>query len=563
LTDLARQQRVGFLVGHDESYKSMVNILSREEKNNALLIGETGVGKGSIIEHLAFQVVRDEVPQKLFDRRVIELNIPAVTAGAKTPGEIQARFERLASEVLLAGNIILSMPDIHNLRLTSEGINAFETLEPIFSASLIPVVGTTTPQEYRKIIEPDPNFRTLFDSVKVEELSGVKAAEFLTYQSYLLEAKWNIIISYQAIKRAVALAQRFLREKPLPVSALDLLGEALAEAKRQNIDVLEEEAVGNVVARKVKVPVGVAREEEAEKLLKLEEKIHQRLVNQEEAVKAVASAMRQYRAGLSREKGPIATFLFIGPTGVGKTELAKALTGIYFGSENEMVRFDMSEYQDPKSIWNFVGSPDGSVKGNLTEAIKAKPFSVLLLDEFEKAHYDILELFLPLFDEGKLSDSLGTTVDFSNTIIVCTSNAHSELIKQEIEKGTHIGEISALLKKRLSEYFKPELVNRFDDIIVFRPLTPSEIERIASLNLRDLARRLEDEQGITLSFDPEVAAKVAELGWDPVFGARPLRGVIREQIREALAQEILKQNIRRGDKVSVTVQNGAFALEKR
>jgi ATP-dependent Clp protease ATP-binding subunit ClpA len=271
--------------------------------------------------------------------------------------------------------------------------------------------------------------------------------------------------------------------------------------------------------------------------------------------------MRQYRAGLAREKGPIATFLFIGPTGVGKTELAKTLAAIYFGGEEEVIRFDMVEYQDPKSTWNFIGSPDGEIPGNLTESIKKKPYTLLLLDEFEKAHYDILELFMPLFDEGRLKDSLGNIVDFTNTIIICTSNAHSNFIKEGIEKGTPISDIAIALKKKLTEYFKPELLNRFDDIIVFRQLTEDEIKEIAKLQLLQLAKRLEEEQGIQVAFTGDVAQLLANIGWDPVFGARPLRGVIREKIREVLAQEILKQNLQRGSRVLVKVSGKEFIFE--
>ncbi|MBI1974997.1 MAG: ATP-dependent Clp protease ATP-binding subunit [Parcubacteria group bacterium] len=563
LTALARANAVGFLVGHEVPYESLVAVLSREEKNNALLVGEAGIGKSTIVAHLAFKITRDEVPGKLFDRRVVSLNISAVTSGAKTAGEIQERFERLADEILLAGNIVLHIADIHNLKLTGgEGLNAFEVLKPILSASLIPVVGDTVPQEYRKVVEQDSDFRSLFEVVRVEELSEADAVRYLTYQSFILEAKWRITISYRALKRAVELAHHFLRQKPLPTSALDLLQETVADVKNQKRVVVSEEDVANLVARKTKIPMGIAVKAEAEKLLELEARIHERLVNQEEAVKAVSSAMRQYRAGLAREKGPIAAFLFAGPTGVGKTELSKALTEIYFGSEDDMIRFDMTEYQDPKAIWSFIGSPDGAVKGNLTEAVKVKPFSLVLLDEFEKAHPDIVELFLPLFDEGRITDSLGTPIDFTHTIIIATSNAHSELIKTEIERGTPMPDISAMVKKRLTEYFKPELINRFDGIIVFRPLTQEEIEKIAALNVKKLFGRLEKEQGISAEIDPAVYQLLARLGWDPVFGARPLRGVIRGKVSETLAQKILRKEIGRGDKIKVEVSGEDVDIKK-
>ncbi len=550
LTALAGAGLIGFLVGHEKEYQALLNILSREAKNNALLLGLEGVGKETIVEHLAYEIMRDEVPPKLFDKRLVRVHISSVTSGAKTPGEIQERFEKLINEALLAGNVVLYFPDIHNLKLTTEGgLNAFEALKPIFSSSVIPTIGTSTQQDFRNIIERDQSFLGLFDTIRVEELSEEETVRFLTYQSYLLESKWKTLISYPAIKQAAKLAKRFLREKPLPSSALDLLQEALADAKNKNLKTLAAKDVSDLVSRKVKVPVEIAGGQEAEVLLDLENRIHTRLINQEAAVKSVAAAMRQYRAGLSREKGPIAAFLFVGPTGVGKTELSKTLAEIYFGGEEEMIRFDMGEYQDPKSVWNFIGSPDGQIPGNLTEAVKRKPFAVLLFDEFEKAHPDVLELFLPLFDEGRLSDSLGNVMDFTNTIMISTSNAHSNLIKEEIEKGTAVPEIAALLKKRLTEYFKPELLNRFDEVIVFRSLTEEEIQKIAVLQIQKIAKRLENEQGIKVNFAPEVPGFLARLGWDPVFGARPLRGVIREKITEVLAEKILRQEVKRGSKV--------------
>lgn len=563
LTDLARANVVGFMVGHEAEYQTMVNILSREDKNNAMLVGIAGTGKETVIDHLAFQITRDEVPPKLFDRRLIKLSIASMLSEMKTIGEVQARLEAVVNEIALAGNIVLYLPSIHTLKLTSQAgsINAFDYLKTVFQASITPVVGTTDPQNYRVIIESDPDFKVLFEKIDVQELSPEDALTLLTYESYLIEAKERITISYPALRRTVELAHKYIRQKPLPASAVDLLHEAIAETKNRKGKVLTEQIVADVVARKTKIPVERPKKEEAETLLRLEEKLHERLVNQEEAVKAVSSAMRQYRAGLAREKGPIATFLFAGPTGVGKTELAKTLAAIYFGGEEELVRFDMSEYKDAKSMWNFIGSPDGAVPGNLIEAVKSKPYAVLLLDEFEKAHRDISELFLPIFDEGRTTSSMGETVDLSNMIIIATSNAHSGLIKQEVEKGTAFSEIVDLLKKRLTEYFKPELINRFDAVIAFRQLTPEEIEKIAAFLLSALAKRLEKDQGIVIAIDPSVPKLVAKLGWDPVYGARPLRGVIRNRVREMLAQKILKGEFGRGSRATLKAEGDEIVLE--
>ena len=317
---------------------------------------------------------------------------------------------------------------------------------------------------------------------------------------------------------------------------------------------LQADDVIAVVERKINIPIQRAGKKETEKLLNLENIIHQSLIDQEQAVSNVSRALREYRSGLSRKGGPIASFLFVGPTGVGKTELSKILAKIQFGSENLMVRFDMSEYQTKESIMRFIGTPDGKISGSLTDAIMQKPFSLVLLDEFEKAYPDILNLFLQVFDDGRLTDSLGRTVDFSNTIIIATSNAHSNFIKDRIEAGDKIEKISEELKKKLTEYFKPELLNRFSQIMVFKNLSQEDIAAVAKLQLKSLAKDLE-EQGIDFLCDEEATRKIAELGYDPVFGARPLRGVISEKIRSVLAEKILRGEIVKGDSVKIGVKN--------
>jgi ATP-dependent Clp protease ATP-binding subunit ClpC len=327
--------------------------------------------------------------------------------------------------------------------------------------------------------------------------------------------------------------------------------------------VVKDSDIVELVSQKTKIPVAAAVGEEAESLLALEDKIHRRLIDQEEAVKAVASAIRQYRAGMSRAKGPIASFLFIGPTGVGKTELAKSLAEIYFGSEEAMVRFDMSEYQAKSSIFRFIGSPETEGGGTLTEAVKNNPYSLVLLDEFEKAHPDVLNLFLAVFDDGRLTDNLGNVVDFTNAIIIATSNAHSDLIKSELEKGKSVAEVSDLIKKRLTEYFRPELLNRFDDIIAFKDLSKDDIRKIAALQLKSIVKQAAQTRGINLSFGDDVPQKLAELGWDPVFGARPLRGVIREKIRDAIADKILRGELARGSEVRIGVADDDFILTSK
>jgi ATP-dependent Clp protease ATP-binding subunit ClpE len=375
----------------------------------------------------------------------------------------------------------------------------------------------------------------------------------------IFEKQFHAIVSFGAVKEAVRLAKKYFRGKLLPSSAEELLKDALAEAARRGDKVLDVADVVRAAERKTNVPIHEAGAEEAQKLLNLEAVIHEHFIDQEEAVKAVANALREYRSGLSRKGGPIATFLFVGPTGVGKTELSKIISRIQFGSENAIVRFDMSEYQDKQSFFRFIGSPDGKVSGALTDAVLKKPYSLVLLDEFEKAYPDILDLFLPLFDEGRLTDNLERVVDFTNTIIIATSNAHSDIIVEALRKGESMTQIAEYLKRRLVEIFRPELLNRFSRVIVFRNLEPQELVKVAELNLADVIHAL-DEQAITLTFEPEAVKKIASLGYDPAFGARPLRQVIEEKIRSPLAQKILKKEIQRGMNVRVALRGEEFTF---
>jgi ATP-dependent Clp protease ATP-binding subunit ClpC len=556
-TDLAREQKAGFLIGHEIEYDRMVDILSRQTKANALLVGEPGSGKETLVAHLAFEIIKDKAPNSLFDKRLAALSVGNLISGASSE-EVSARVNKIIEEVILANNIILYLPDIHNLSKTSgpQYLSAADILIPVLVSDAFPVVGATYPKEFKQIIESQSDFVNAFEIIRVNEISEDEAIKLLTYDSIILENRYKIIISFGAIKQAVILAHKYFRHKLLPSSAEELLKETLADASQKGDKVLSAEDVISIAERKTNIPIHRAGQKEAEKLLNLEKIIHQRLINQEEAVKAVSRALREYRSGLSRKGGPIAVFLFVGPTGVGKTELSKILTKIQFGSENMMFRFDMSEYQDKQSIFRFIGSPDGRIAGNLTEAVIQKPYCLILLDEFEKAHSDILNLFLQVFDEGRLTDNLGRTVDFTNTIIIATSNAHSDFIKIHTEASTPFETITEELKKKLTDYFKPELLNRFSDIIVFKTLSVADIEAITELQLQDLAETVSEVQGINLIFEEPVIKKLAELGFDPVFGARPLRGVISEKIRSPLAEKILKGEVVKGGSLKITLENG-------
>ena len=554
LTDLARLNKVGLLIGHAQEYDRLEDVLSRPGRPNALLIGDPGAGKSALVDHLAFEISKDRVPPQLFDRRLVRLEIGGLLAGA-SQGDIQQRVKKVLDEIARAGNVILYIPDIHNLLKTAggQGVSAADVLVPAIKSGVCSVIGATYPQEYKQYIETNNDFASAFEPIKVQEISEAEAVQFLVYDSLLLERQYKILISFSAVKQAVTLAHKYFRQKLLPASAEDLLKEALADVAEKRNKVLTGDDVIAVAEKKINVPIHKAGKKEAEALLNLEDTIHQRLIDQEEAVRAVARSLREYRSGLTRKGGPIASFLFVGPTGVGKTELSKILAKIQFGSSDMMARFDMSEYQEKSTVNRLLD--------NVTDAIRQKPYSLILLDEFEKAHPDILNLFLQVFDDGRLTDASGRTVDFQNTIIIATSNANSDFIKQEIEKGTAVKELSEQVKKKLTSHFKPELLNRFSGIIVFKPLSPSDILAIAKIQLAELADTLRQAQGIELQFSEEAAREIAKRGFDPVFGARPLRGVISEKIRGPLAEKILKGEVTRGGKLNATFKNNQFQFE--
>ncbi|HBI25756.1 MAG: ATPase AAA-2 domain protein [Candidatus Wolfebacteria bacterium GW2011_GWC2_39_22] len=555
LTDLAREQRVGFLVGHQQEYGTIVNILSRGAKQNVMLIGEPGSGKEAIISHLAHNIVKDKVPDALFDKRLVSLSIGELVSGAG-PEEISERVRVVTNELIGAKNIILYIPDIHNLFKTAgEGfMNVATLMLPAIAGDAFQVIGSTYPREMKVEIETHSDFLSVFETVRVEEISEDDAIRLLTYAVIILEKQYNIVVSFEAIKASVSIAHKYFKQKLLPSSAEDLLKEALADATQRGEKMLTDELVIAVAERKVNIPIHKTTKEEADKLLNLEDIIHINMVDQEQAVSAVARALRQYRSGLARSSGPIATFLFVGPTGVGKTELAKILATTQFGSEQMLLRFDMSEYQDKQSIFRFIGTPDGKMSGTLTESVIQKPYSLILLDEFEKAHPDVLNLFLQVLDDGRITDNVGRVVDFHNTIVIATSNANSEFIKDAIESGRSIEDIKDEFKKKLTAHFRPELLNRFSDVILFKNLSVDDTIAIARMQIKKLAKTLGEDQGINLVIDDAVVQHLARIGHDPVFGARPLRTVINDRIKSQLAEMILRREITQGSHLQLSME---------
>ncbi len=556
LTSLVRRERVGFLVGHAREFDALVRALSRPGKPNALLVGPPGVGKSSLVAHLAFRIARDDIDRALFDKRVVELDIGRVIANARTE-EVAGRLKRVADEIIAAGNILLVIPDVHQLFKSVSyegGLTPVDILLPIVRDADIPVVCMTYPEEFSRI-EGHGAFLELFEKIDVSEISQEEAFRILAYYAVILEKQERVFIRFKALRRCVALAYRYLHEKPLPASAIDLLKECIVSARRteKRRPTVYEETVYETVESLSKIPVERPRADEAERLLNLESIIHERLVDQDTAVSAVSDALREYRSGLSRKGAPIASFLFVGPTGVGKTELAKILSRVQFGSPAAMIRLDMSEYQSDDSVDRLIAT--------LTRAVRAQPYALVLLDEFEKAHPDILNLFLQVFDDGRLTDAAGRTVSFEHTIIIATSNADSAYIKESVERGKTMEDLSHELKRRLTSYFKPELLNRFSRVVVFKTLSREETKVIAGLLLRETEQMLTDAHGVTLSVTDAALGELAEVGYSPSFGARPLREAIGEHIRGKVADMLLRNEVRRGDTITVDCRDHEFIFE--
>lgn len=565
LTALARQESVGFLIGHREELANLLQVISRPGKPNAILVGEPGVGKSTIIAHLAFRMVKDEVPSVLFDKRLIQLNTPSLVAET-AQADLGDRLRTIMEEVVMAGNIVLFVPDVHDFfRAAKEGggLNPIDLFLPAVRSDLVPVIAESYPKEFKQYIEPRSDFLNQFETVRVDEISESEARVFLAYAAIILERYYRVMVAFPAIRRAVEIARQHFSRRKLPASALDLLKQGMAYAAENRRKVVGVKEVEEATQNMIRIPLSSADNKEAEKLLNLEELIHKRLVNQKTAVSAVARSLREYRSGLARKGGPIAAFLFAGPTGVGKTELAKILAKIQFGSANDLLRFDMSEYQDKQSIFRFLGTPDGNRTGSLTDAVLDKPYCVLLLDEFEKAHPDVLNLFLQVFDDGRLTDSLGRTVNFEHTLIIATSNAHSDFIKKELEAGKDMSEISETLKSRLTEYFRPELLNRFSDIVAFRSLNQEEIKAIAGFLVQDVNAALNASHQIEMKISDEAVAKLAEIGYSPVFGARPLHQAVSEHLKAPLSEMILRGDLERGAIVLAEIKDGKFLLTKQ
>ena len=628
LTAAARAGELDPVIGRSEEIERIIQILSRRTKNNPVLIGEPGVGKSAVAEGLAQKIAEGNVPELLRGKRIVSLDLAGMLAGAKYRGEFEERMKNVMDELKRDRSIILFIDELHTLigAGAAEGaIDAANILKPALARGEIQCIGATTIDEYRKHIEKDAALERRFQPVQVGEPSKEEAVAILKGLRDRYEAHHKVRITDEAIEAAVQLSDRYITDRYLPDKAIDLIDEAASrvrirsyttppdmkelEAKIQQLNKEKEEAIAHqnferaaqirdeerairadmeaqrkawedrrstaqrqvgaeevaqIVASWTHIPVTQLTQDESDRLLHLEETLHQRVVGQDEAVSAVSRAIRRARAGLKDVHRPIGSFLFLGPTGVGKTELCKALAEAMFGDESALVRIDMSEYMEKFSVSRMIGSPPGYVGheegGQLTEAVRRKPYSVVLFDEIEKAHPDVFNILLQVLEDGRLTDSTGRTVDFRNTICVMTSNVGAADVEKNSRalgfSSTGKGEVSARSYERMKESmleelkrtFRPEFLNRVDELIVFHPLDEENILRIAGLMVGSVAQRLK-ERGIALSWDDNVLQYLAKEGFDPTYGARPLRRAIQRMVEDDLSEEILSGRIKLGDTV--------------
>ena len=639
LTKLAKDGKIDPVIGRQKEIERVIQILSRRTKNNPCLIGEPGVGKTAIAEGLALKIVSGEVPELLKDKKIYSLDLTGMVAGTKYRGDFEERIKKVIDEVKNAKDVILFIDEVHTLigAGSAEGAaDAANILKPSLARGELQIIGATTIEEYRKHIEKDAALERRFQPVMVDEPSQEEAIEILKGIKDKYEAHHKVKITDEAIESAVKLSTRYIGDRYLPDKAIDLIDEAASrvrlrsytapsdlkelEDKKKSVEAEKLSAVNaqeferaaalrdeerkldkeikdkkenwhdmagkshdevtpadiaDIVSSWTGVPVTQLSTEESDRLLHMEDELHRRIVGQDEAVEAVSRAIRRGRVGLKDPKKPIGSFIFLGPTGVGKTELCKALAAAMFGDENAMIRLDMSEYMEKHTVSRLIGSPPGYVGydegGQLTEKVRRKPYSVVLFDEIEKAHPDVFNMPLQILDDGVLTDGQGRRVDFKNCIIIMTSNVGAKLISQkqkafgfaagakELEQNEK--EIKDAVMGELRNTFRPEFLNRVDDIIVFQRLTKENIKEIASRLLAVLQKRVED-MGIEVTFSDEAVSKIADAGFDDVYGARPLKRAIQSRIEDALSEEMLKGNVKKGGKYICNVKDDKFVFDK-
>ncbi len=555
LTDMAKRHELDPVIGREAEIRRMEQILSRRRKNNPVLIGEPGVGKTAVVEGLAQRVVADDVAETLKGKEIVSLDIASMVAGSKFRGEFEDRLKAVIKEIEAhAGETILFVDELHTLvgAGAAEGaIDASNMLKEPLSRGKFQLIGATTLDEYREHIEKDSAFERRFQKVYVGEPSIEETEAILNGLREKLQEHHDIAISDEAIVAAARLSERYIADRFLPDKAIDLVDEAASRLRVDGSgDTVTAADIACLVSQWTGIPAERMLEEERSRLANMEDALHARVIDQDEGVQAVAEAVRHSRAGLSDPRRPIGTFLFLGPTGVGKTELAKALAAFLFGSDGALLRIDMSEYMERHAVARLIGSPPGYVGyeegGQLTEAVRRRPYQVILLDEIEKAHPQVMNLLLQLLDEGRLTDGHGRTVNFRHTILIMTSNLGSEYFQSnDSEEATH-----QKVRDALREALRPEFLNRIDETIIFHPLSKSAIERIVDLKIADLNERLA-EQNIQLTLTNEAKRVLAKEGFDPHYGARPLARALKRLVENPLARALVANEITDGDRVAV------------
>lgn len=631
LTKMAAEGKLDPVIGRENEILRVIQILSRRTKNNPCLIGEPGVGKTAIAEGLAMRIAAKEVPQTLVDKRVVTLDLSALVAGSKYRGEFEERIKKVIAEVIQAGNIILFLDEIHTIVGAggAEGsIDASNILKPSLARGEIQLIGATTIEEYRKYLSKDAALERRFQPVNVEEPTVGEAIEILQGIKHKYEEHHMVTISDEAVEAAVKLSKRYINDRNLPDKAIDLIDEAAAAIRLKGMNlpekcheleeqikkmdlqiersfkfdafmqaheiklqqdelvkkynrlkerhakkmedrslVVNENDIADVVSMWTKIPVSKLAEKESERLLRLESILHKRVIGQKEAVTAVAKAMRRGRVGLADPNKPIGSFLFLGPTGVGKTELSKALAEAMFGSENALIRVDMSEYMEPHSVAKMVGSPPGYVGhddgGQLSEKVRRNPYSVILFDEIEKAHPDVFNILLQVLDEGHITDSKGRKVNFKNTILIMTSNAGASRIVEPKNLGfaatttekQNYNKMKDNVMEEVKRLFKPEFINRIDEIMVFHQLNKEDMTKIVTLLSKNLCTRCKNQMDIDLTITPALKSYIVDKFSDLKMGARPLKRAIQTEIEDVMAEEILAGNIKPGQKIRAGIQD--------
>jgi len=562
--DLSELARVGGLTGleleaKDREIALIEETLTRTENHNVVLVGDPGIGKKTTILGLAKKIYNGLTTNVLANRRLLKLDAEAILAGSGSQGEIIDRIRGIFNEAANAGNIILFIDDLASITSDDDKVgrvNAVEAIMPFLDSSNVYLIGTLSPKDYKNYFAPNQYLSSHFVKIDLHEPNFDETIRIVEDVLPRIEGSSGSLVCYEAIKEAVKLTDKFVQNLPQPEKSINLIDQVANKKASQGGGMVLPSDIDETLTSQTNVPVGDIETKEKEILLKLEDTMHQRVVGQSEAISAIANALRRARAGVVDSKKPIGSFLFLGPTGVGKTETAKTLADLYFGSESKMIRFDMSEYQQTSDIYRLLGDPqDDSKQGALTAAVRENPFSLLLFDEIEKANPDILNLFLQILDEGQITDAFDQKCSFSNTIIILTSNAGSEFIRQSVKQ---VSDYETLQKGLIDfvqkeELFRPEFLNRFNQVVVFRPLTLPEINQVAHFLVTKLIKTLDKDRGIFITVDEESIAKLAELGYDPEMGARPMQRSIQEHLENVLAKKILSGEISRGDKITIGI----------